>query len=335
MKQLLLKRKKVLFVTLSQTHNNLFCDLSTTSFKYNTLVMQLKKRIKRFQLRKSYISFLSKRLRSYTIKNLLSFNINMDKKIKRISKRFIKIKGSKKTLQKLIYNKQHLISLINRYKYNYRLIINYRKPKIKLDLEFPFRMAKRKLKKTAILHRVLIESEFKSSNYYKMRRNALRVIRRNYQPYKYNLGKFGISRQLQKLKLDRKVQQMIMNNFYKRQRSFFFVFKNLLKIRNSNFFKILKKRKIKRVLSNGSIGFKGPKRQTPFAAEKLGLKIGRLVKRRNYKDYYIIIILRRRLTRMSRAFFRGFKRVRPKVHSVIPNFKIAHNRTRPRKSRRG
>jgi hypothetical protein len=128
----------------------------------------------------------------------------MDKKIKRISKRFIKIKGSKKTLQKLIYNKQHLISLINRYKYNYRLIINYRKPKIKLDLEFPFRMAKRKLKKTAILHRVLIESEFKSSNYYKMRRNALHVIRRNYQPYKYNLGKFGISRQLQKLKLDLK-----------------------------------------------------------------------------------------------------------------------------------
>lgn len=55
-----LRKKKVILVTLCKRHNNLFCDISFSSFRYNRFKGRLKRQLQKTKFRKSYISILSK-----------------------------------------------------------------------------------------------------------------------------------------------------------------------------------------------------------------------------------------------------------------------------------
>jgi len=86
--------------------------------------------------------------------------------------------------------------------------------------------------------------------------------------------------------------------------------------------------------SNGSAGFPGVLRQTPYATEQLGRKIAHFLNNNNNNKQKIILILRTAVTSKFRAFLRGLKTTRHKNFYIVPRFKVAHTRQRTKKRRR-
>jgi len=168
------------------------------------------------------------------------------------------------------------------------------------------------------------------SEFYKLKkRKTLLAEYNNTQNYSFIKSDFQIP-----FKAFRNTKKRILYSFLKAQRFYFNNYKDIFSNPGSDLFNTLAPLQGLMIRSNGSTGNIGPMRQLPFAAEKLGLLMGRFIKKKKFRSYNIIILLQKPLSSMTRAFFRGFKIVRPNIHSIIPKFKISHGRIRRRKSRR-
>jgi ribosomal protein S11 len=109
----------------------------------------------------------------------------------------------------------------------------------------------------------------------------------------------------------------------------------LVKATINNVFVIVvnKKQKVLMVKTPGSLGFLGPKRKTPFAAEVLGRRVSFWLMKNNIKK--IDIILRTPLNKVTKAVLKGLRaNSRVRLVRLRERIALAHNGIRARKARR-
>lgn len=109
----------------------------------------------------------------------------------------------------------------------------------------------------------------------------------------------------------------------------------LLKSTINNIFVIVvnRKRRVLVVKTPGSLGFTGPKRKTPHAAEVLGRRISYGLMKKNIKK--IEIILRSPLNKVIKAVLKGLRaNAKLKLVRIRERIALAHNGIRARKPRR-
>eukprot|EP01114_Cavostelium_apophysatum_P014757 TRINITY_DN3904_c0_g1_i1.p1 TRINITY_DN3904_c0_g1~~TRINITY_DN3904_c0_g1_i1.p1 ORF type:complete len:345 (-),score=-14.43 TRINITY_DN3904_c0_g1_i1:444-1478(-) len=337
---LIFKRKKVLLVTLSKKHNNLFCDVSVSSYKQDLLFKGLKRRFREFKFRNDFPAILEKSLEYFNYQKLVKFLKRDNFNRLRYNYRMKYLYKRKGLVFQRLFRKHNLqiatlkiqgLKRIKELSFSYRILLN---EIIKLKKRNKRLKRRTRLNNPYLVHfkKKTIYSLFYSLKARKQRKKVrLAYVKRVKQQH---FSKYLLSHDSKYKKAIRSVQNKKISAYLRRYRLFFHNFKNKITTDLPDLYISLKKKKLLYSRSNGSVGFKGPKRQTPFASEKLGLKIGRIVKKKKFANYTLIIILRNRITQNIRSFFRGFKRVHPRVYSIIPKFSIPHNRIRKRKSRR-
>ncbi len=84
--------------------------------------------------------------------------------------------------------------------------------------------------------------------------------------------------------------------------------------------------------SLGMVGFSGPKKHSDIAMEKLGEFIGKKLKKRRIKR--LNLVLRNRVSKRYKQFFRGFRSSKIKFKYVYILPRIAHNGCRLKKRRK-
>jgi len=294
----ILQKKKIVIVTLRQTNNNLFTTIATTTFKQALFVTNMKQR---FQAN--------------------SNKLNYKQKLYELASSTHSLKDKKE------------FSHFNLIQKHYRF-----KSLIKSNFVESFKATKKlyqkklkKKKKVLTLTNAIIPYQTNIQNYTKKRAQFLNIIKYRFKFRKY---KFKLYQKVNAYNVTRTIRHNMILKQYERHRLFLYRYMHLFNTNNLNLRLLLKTQRVYCEKSNGVIGFKGPKRQTPFASEKLGLKIGRIIKKKRFNNHLLVIILKSPFSNNLRAFFRGFSIVRPKLSYIMPIFKIPHNRMRKRKSRR-
>jgi len=109
----------------------------------------------------------------------------------------------------------------------------------------------------------------------------------------------------------------------------------LIKSTINNVFVIVlnKKQRVLVVKTPGALGFSGPKRKTPYAAEVLGRRISLGLMKKNIKK--IEIILRTPLNKVTKAVLKGLRsNSKIRLARIRERIALAHNGIRARKARR-
>jgi len=293
-----LKDTRILALTIRETHNNLFGNFSF--IRYNLPIIKAKKRrknTKKFRLKRTASLKLS-------VKKAIHFNKQIRRKVNKEIKKVTLIIPNVKQLKKRVAKK-------------------YTRRKLHLKRVFKRKLLKRTLLLKKLAKRLRGQRRKKynlkrlSRLFYLIGKGKIKLKKKN------QFKRILPDKKLRKIRAKKKSLQYKLYSKYKKR------IENKLHLR-----KLFIKQKLKATLSCGSIGFKGNKRQSPYACEKLGVKFARLRKKKKFQKLSLIIILRSPMTRNLRSFFRGFSNLRPKVSYIMPIFKIPHGRMRGRKSRR-
>lgn len=85
--------------------------------------------------------------------------------------------------------------------------------------------------------------------------------------------------------------------------------------------------------SCGILGFKGPAKSTPYAANQSGVLLARKLKKKKIK-VIDILLLRIRVDRNIRDFIKGFYSQKVSIKKIVVTPKLAHNGLRLKKKRR-
>jgi len=84
----------------------------------------------------------------------------------------------------------------------------------------------------------------------------------------------------------------------------------------------------------GSAGMGGTLRQLQFACEHLGFHVAKKLKRKMFMDEEMVLINHGKITKYSRSFLKGMRRLRPKITFFFRDRVTRHGTIRRRKSRR-
>jgi hypothetical protein len=304
------KKRKALLLNVHERKNNLFCNISVTRFRMDPRLAYMRRHYKQYRLRKA-------QMRLFRIKRKMRMKMQMLRN---------RVTSTKLNEHKAFQD--HTTKVIMDY------VEMKTKPRTKEREKKTIETQKDEEKKTAEIKKEGEKNPFQSY-FIRAYRNVEQELK------KRQAALYG------NIKFKRYVKKKLYENYdivykeieylWQMRKTKLQRYKNMFNPANHVVFNtIRRKQRLLYELSNGSCRPKstGPIRQTPYLSGLLGLKMGRFIKRKQFKKYYLIIIIRTKFSRNLRTFFNSFIKVHPKVFLIFARYKRINCSVRPAKARR-